>query len=186
LNPLRLLRELDAFLDERALLVADGGDFVGTASYVLRARSPLGWLDPGVFGTLGVGGGFALGASLARPDAEVWILYGDGSLGLSLAEVDTFARHGLSVIALVGNDRSWAQIARDQVPAFGDAVGTELAACGYERAAEGLGGRGLRVERPEEIRPALEQARAWAAEGRPVLINALLAASEFRRGSISL
>ncbi|MCM2269989.1 MAG: thiamine pyrophosphate-binding protein, partial [Thermoanaerobaculia bacterium] len=185
-HPLRLLRELDAFLDERAVLVADGGDFVGTASYVVRARSPLGWLDPGVFGTLGVGGGFALGAALARPEAETWILYGDGSVAFSLAEFDTFARHRVPVIALVGNDRSWGQIARDQVPVLGDAVGTELAATAYERAAEGLGGRGLRIERPEEIAPAFAQARQWAAEGHAVLINAMLTRSEFRKGSISL
>jgi len=51
------------------------------------------WLDPGAFGTLGVGGGFALGAKLCRPDAEVWIVYGDGSLGYSVAEFDTFTRH---------------------------------------------------------------------------------------------
>ena len=186
LNPLALLRALDEFLDARAVLVADGGDFVGTASYVVRARSPLGWLDPGVFGTLGVGGGFALGAQLARPEAETWILYGDGSVGFSLAEFDTFARHGVPVIALVGNDRSWGQIARDQVPALGDAVGTELAATAYERVAEGLGGRGLRIERGEQIVPAFEQARRWASEGHAVLINAMLARSEFRQGSISL
>jgi thiamine pyrophosphate-dependent acetolactate synthase large subunit-like protein len=72
------------------------------------------------------------------------------------------------------------------VAVLGDAVGTELAATAYERAAEGLGGRGLRISRPEEIRPAFEQARAWASEGVPVLINAMLAASQFRRGSISL
>jgi thiamine pyrophosphate-dependent acetolactate synthase large subunit-like protein len=185
-HPLLLLRELDAFLDEHAVLVADGGDFVGTASYVVRARSPLGWLDPGVFGTLGVGGGFALGAALARPGAETWILYGDGSVAFSLAEFDTFTRHGVPVIALVGNDRSWGQIARDQVPALGDAVGTELAATAYERAAEGLGGRGLRIERPEEIAPAFAQARQWAGAGHAVLINAMLTRSEFRKGSISL
>jgi acetolactate synthase-1/2/3 large subunit len=185
-NPLRLLRDLDAFLDERALLVADGGDFVGTASYVVRARSPLGWLDPGVFGTLGVGGGFALGAALVRPGAEVWILYGDGSVAFSLAEFDSLARHGVPVIALVGNDRSWGQIARDQVPVLGDAVGTELAATAYERAAEGLGGRGLRIERAEEIAPAFAEARRLAAAGHAVLINAMLARSEFRKGSISL
>jgi len=50
-------------------------------------------LDPGAFGTLGVGGGFALGAKLCRPDADVWIIYGDGSLGYSVAEFDTFTRH---------------------------------------------------------------------------------------------
>jgi acetolactate synthase-1/2/3 large subunit len=186
LNPLRLLRELDDFLDDRALLVADGGDFVGTAAYVVRPRSPLGWLDPGVFGTLGVGGGFALGAALARPGAETWIIYGDGAAAFSLMEFDTFVRHGLAPIALVGNDASWGQIAREQVPALGDAVGTELAPSDYHRVAEALGGRGLRIERPEEIRPALEQARAWSRDGHPVLVNARLARSDFRQGSISL
>ena len=186
LNPLRLLRELDAFLDERAVLVADGGDFVGTASYTVRPRSPLGWLDPGPYGTLGVGGGFALGAKLARPEDEVWILYGDGSVAYSLAEFDSYTRHGVPVIALVGNDASWAQIARDQVPALGDDVGTVLAPTDYHRAAEALGGKGISIERPEEIRPAFEQARAWARDGYAVLINAHLAKSEFRKGSISL
>ncbi len=185
-SPLHLLRELDDFLDANAVLVADGGDFVGTASYVVRARAPLAWLDPGAFGTLGVGGGFALGATLARPDAETWILYGDGSVAFSLMEFDSFVRHGLAPIALVGNDASWAQIARDQVPALGDDVGTTLAPTAYERVAEGLGGRGIRIERAEEIRPAFAQARAWSREGHPVLINAHIAKSEFRKGSISL
>jgi acetolactate synthase-like protein len=186
INPLRLLRELDAFLDERAVLVADGGDFVGTASYTVRPRSPLSWLDPGPYGTLGVGAGFAAGARLARPDSEVWILYGDGSLAYGLAEFDSFARHGLPVIALVGNDASWAQIAREQVALLGDDVGTVLARTDYQGAAEALGGRGLKIERPEEIRPAFEQARAWAREGRAVLINAILGTSDFRKGSLSL
>ncbi len=186
LNPLRLLRDLDGFLDERAVLVADGGDFVGTASYTVRPRSPLSWLDPGPYGTLGVGGGFAAGARLARPDAEVWVLYGDGSLAYSLAEFDSFARHGLPVIALVGNDASWAQIARDQIATLGDDVGTVLARTDYHAAAEALGGRGLRIERPEEILPAFERAREWARAGSPVLINAILGPSDFRRGSISL
>ena len=186
LNPLRLLRDLDGFLDDRAVLVADGGDFVGTASYTVRPRSPLSWLDPGPYGTLGVGGGFAAGARLARPDAEVWVLYGDGSLAYSLAEFDSFARHGLPVIALVGNDASWAQIARDQIATLGDDVGTVLARTDYHAAAEALGGRGLRIERPEEILPAFERAREWARAGSPVLINAILGPSDFRRGSISL
>ncbi|GMU65937.1 MAG: acetolactate synthase I/II/III large subunit [Acidobacteriota bacterium] len=185
-SPLRLLRELDAFLDERAVLVADGGDFVGTASYTVRPRSPLAWLDPGAYGTLGVGGGFAAGASLARRGSEVWILYGDGSLGYSLSEFDSYARHGIPVIALVGNDASWAQIARDQVPALGDDVGTRLAPTDYHLAAEGLGARGLKIERAEEIRPVFERARESAAGGWPVLINAMLAPSDFRKGSISL
>ena len=74
------------------------------------------WLDPGAFGTLGVGAGFALGAKLCRPEAEVWALFGDGALGYSIAEFDTFVRHGVPIIAVVGNDAGWTQIAREQVP----------------------------------------------------------------------
>jgi len=135
------------------VIVADGGDFVGTASYVLRPRRPLSWLDPGPFGTLGVGAGFALAAKLVRPSAEVWILYGDGSVGFSLAEADTFARHGLGIAAVIGNDASWTQIAREQVEILKDDVGTVLGATDYERAAEGLGARGLRLDDPARLGP---------------------------------
>uniref|UniRef100_UPI00358F2583 2-hydroxyacyl-CoA lyase 2 isoform X2 n=1 Tax=Myxine glutinosa TaxID=7769 RepID=UPI00358F2583 len=126
LNPVRLLLALEDILPPNAILVADGGDFVGTAAYVTRARGPGGWLDPGAFGTLGVGGGFALGAKLCRPEAEVWILYGDGSLGFSLAEFDTFKRHKVAVIALVGNDACWSQIVRDQRQILGTDVACQL------------------------------------------------------------
>jgi hypothetical protein len=86
---------LTRVLADDSVIVADGGDFVSAASYVLRPRRPLSWLDPGPFGTLGAGAGFALGAKLVRPSADVWIVYGDGSVGYSLAEADTFARHGV-------------------------------------------------------------------------------------------
>jgi len=143
-------------------------------------------LDPGVFGTLGVGGGFALGAAVARPGAEVWILYGDGAAAYSLAEFDTFTRHGIPVIAVVGTDASWAQIAREQVSALGDDVATVLRASDYHVAAEGYGGEGILVRRDDEIADALTRARAAAASGRAVLVNVLLDRSEFRRGSISM
>jgi thiamine pyrophosphate-dependent acetolactate synthase large subunit-like protein len=185
-NPLRLVRAIDAALPEASVVVADGGDFVATASYVVRPRGPLSWLDPGAFGTLGVGAGFAIGAALARPGAEVWILYGDGSLGYSLIEMDTFARHGLPVIAVVGNDASWAQIARDQVELLKDDVGTVLAPTAYHEAARGLGAEGFLLEGDAEIETVLRAARAAAGRGRPVLVNARLARSEFRKGSLSM
>ena len=185
-DPLALFRQLGAVLPDDAVLVAAGGDFVGTASYTISPRGPLSWLDPGAFGTLGVGGGFALGAKLARPESEVWILYGDGSAAYSLAEFDAFVRHGAPVIALVGNDASWAQIAREQVPMLGDAVGTELARSDYHRVAEGYGGRGLLLRETDRIRATLEEARALAAGGESVLVNVHLAASDFRKGSLSM
>jgi thiamine pyrophosphate-dependent acetolactate synthase large subunit-like protein len=185
-NPLALCRAVDALLAPDSVIVADGGDFVGTAAYVLRPRAPLSWLDPGVFGTLGVGGGFALGAKLCRPGADVWILYGDGSSAYSLAEIDTLARHGLAVIAVVGNDAGWSQIAREQVEMLHDDVGTVLARTDYHRVAEGYGGRGLSVARPEDVAPVLAEALRLARAGSPVVVNALIGKTEFRKGSISI
>jgi acetolactate synthase-like protein len=186
LNPLRVCLAVEAALGEDSVVVVDGGDFVATASYVVRPRRPLSWLDPGPFGTLGVGAGFALGARLVRPAAEVWILYGDGSVGYSLAEADTFVRHGLGVVAVVGNDAGWTQIARDQVEILKDDVGTRLAPAAYERAAEGLGAVGRRLEDPARIGEVLAEARRLAGEGRPVYVNARLGRSDFRKGSVSM
>jgi acetolactate synthase-1/2/3 large subunit len=185
-NPLTFFLELEKKLADDAILVADGGDFVGTASYVLRPRGPLGWLDPGVYGTLGVGGGFATGAALCRPKSEVWILWGDGSSAYSLAEFDTFVRHGLAPIAVIGTDALWAQIARDQTELLGDDVGTTLRDTSYEMVAKGYGGEGLLLDDESKIGEVLDEAKRIARSGRPVCVNVLLAASDFRKGSISV
>ncbi|WP_434415270.1 thiamine pyrophosphate-binding protein [Nannocystis pusilla] len=185
-NPLHLCRRIEAALDDRSQLVADGGDFVATASYIVRPRAPLSWLDPGVFGTLGVGAGFALGAGLVRPEAETWIFYGDGSVGYSLSEFDTFVRHKVPVIAVVGNDACWAQIAREQVEILGDAVGTELARTDYHRAAAGFGAVGLEIREAAAVDAVIAEAKAAAKAGKPVLINAHLAGTDFRKGSLSM
>jgi acetolactate synthase-1/2/3 large subunit len=185
-NPLQLCREIDRALAPESVIVADGGDFVATAAYTLSPRAPLSWLDPGVFGTLGVGGGFALGAKLCRPEADVWIIYGDGSVAYSLAEFDTFVRHGLPVIAVVGNDAGWTQIAREQIEILKDDVGTVLARTDYHKVAEGYGGKGLLLERGADVEAVLREALRLARAGLPVLVNAHLDKTEFRKGSISM
>ncbi len=185
-NPIALLRAVDAAAGDNAIFVADGGDFVATASYILRPRGPLTWLDPGPFGTLGVGAGFALGAALCRPGSEVWIIFGDGALGYSLAEFDTFVRHGIPVIAVVGNDAGWTQIAREQVKILKDDVATTLARSAYHEAAAGLGAEGILVKTNAEVPEALMRAKAAAKAGKPVLINAWLDRTAFREGSLSM
>jgi len=185
-NPLSLFRKLDDVIGDDSVLVADGGDFVATASYTVKPRGPLRWLDPGAFGTLGVGGGFALGAMRARPTSQVWIIYGDGALGYSLIEFDTFARHSLAPIAIVGNDASWAQIAREQVKLLGDDTAVTLARTDYHAAAEGLGGKGLVIKTDDEIENVLEEAKRMAGDGHPVLVNVHLAKTDFREGSLSI
>jgi acetolactate synthase-1/2/3 large subunit len=185
-NPIAFLRALDQAAGESAVMVADGGDFVATASYILHPRAPLSWLDPGVFGTLGVGAGFALGAALCRPESEVWIIYGDGACGYSLIEFDTFVRHRIPVIAVVGNDAGWTQIAREQVKMLHDDVGTVLARTAYHEVAAGFGAEGILVTKTADVPAALARARAAARAGKPVLINVWLDKTDFREGSISM
>jgi acetolactate synthase-like protein len=185
-DPLHFFRRMDEQLTDDSVLVVDGGDFVATGSYIVRPRKPLSWLDPGVFGTLGVGGGFATGAALCRPGAEVWLIYGDGSSAYSLAELDTCVRHGVAPIAVVGNDGSWAQIAREQVEMLGDDIGTVLNRCPYHKVAEGYGAAGLLLDDPAQVDATLAQARSIARTGTPVCINVHIARTDFRKGSISM
>jgi acetolactate synthase-1/2/3 large subunit len=185
-NPLHLFQRIEEKMADDAVLVVDGGDFVGTASYILRPRKPLSWLDPGVFGTLGVGGGFAVGASLVRPGKEVWLIYGDGSSAYSLAEIDTCVRHGLAPIAVIGTDGSWAQIAREQVPMLGTDIGTVLRRTPYHEVGQGYGAVGLLLDDPARVDETLDEAKALAAAGKPVVINVHISATDFRKGSISV
>ena len=185
-NPIAFFRALNEAAGENALMVADGGDFVATASYIVHPRAPLSWLDPGAFGTLGVGAGFALGAATTWPDREVWIVFGDGACGFGLAEFDTFVRHGIPVIAVVGNDAGWTQIAREQVKMLHDDVGTVLARTDYHAVAAGFGAEGILVKNNAEVPAALARARATAKAGKPVLINVWLDKTDFRDGSISM
>ncbi len=186
MNPLELFRKLEPMLSEDTILVADGGDFVATASYILRPRSPLSWLDPGVYGTLGVGAGFALGAKLVYPEKDVWIIYGDGSAGYSLMEYDTFERFNLPVVSVIGNDACWSQIARDQVEFLGSDCALNLDYSEYQLIAKAFKGDGERVETIEEFEKAVKKAQECNAKGQSYVINAIIGKTDFRKGSISV
>jgi acetolactate synthase-1/2/3 large subunit len=185
-DPVQLFLRLEEAMADDAVLVVDGGDFVATASYIVRPRAPLSWLDPGVFGTLGVGGGFALGAAMVRPGKEIWLLWGDGSSAYSLAEFDSYVRHGVAPIAVIGNDASWSQIAREQVEILGTTLGCDLRRTDYHKVAEGYGGVGLVLNDASRIDGVLAEAKAIAKTGRPVCINVHLRKTDFRKGSISI
>ena len=185
-NPLQLCRLVDERIGPQSIIIGDGGDIVATAAYIVQPPGPLRWLDPGAFGTLGVGAGFALGAKLVHPEADVWVIFGDGSVGYSLSEFDTFVRHGAPVLAVVGNDASWSQIAREQVEMLGDAVGTELTHSDYDRVAAGFGAAGFRTDDPELAPDMLDDALASARQAAPALVNVILGKTDFRKGSISM
>ncbi|MFZ5815246.1 MAG: thiamine pyrophosphate-binding protein [Bacillota bacterium] len=185
-DPLRLCAEVDAVLGEDAIIIGDGGDFVATAASVVRVRRyPAGWMDPGPLGTLGVGMGFAMAARLARPEAQVLLFLGDGTAGLNLMEVEAAVRQNLPFVIVLGNDAGWTQIRRGQIQMFGEerAPATGLEHTRYDLAAAALGAHAEWVERPEQLRPALERA---LAAGKVAVVNVKLGASDFRAGAISV
>jgi acetolactate synthase-1/2/3 large subunit len=170
IDPLRMCREIRDAIDANVILIGDGGDIVAQASKVLPVMSEGAWMDPGPLGTLGVGMPFALAAQIAHPDKRVLIVYGDGSFGLNGFEYDTAVRFKLPIVGIVGNDGAWGQMLRPQVAIYGEkrSVATLLEFTRYDRVVEALGGHGEYVERPEQIRPALERA---FASGKPALVN---------------
>ncbi len=160
MNHYRLLAEVIKFIDDKTIVIGDGGDFVACASRVVPVLKPGNWMDPGPFGCLGVGPSFALAAKLAKPDHKVLILHGDGSFGLNGMEFDTAIRHHLPIVSLIGNDSGWGQIRNPQVALLGEkaSIATDLAETHYEKMVEALGGYGEWVEKPEEVVPALKRA----------------------------
>ncbi|HAM49056.1 MAG TPA: acetolactate synthase, partial [Alphaproteobacteria bacterium] len=175
-DPLRMCREVRDFLadfDQDCILIGDGGDIVAQASKVLPVPAENGWMDPGPLGTLGVGMPFALAAQASQPDKRVLIIYGDGSFGLNGFEYDTAIRFNLPIVGIVGNDAAWGQMIRPQATIYGSnrLVATKLNYTRYDKIVEAMGGHGEYVERPEDIRPALERA---FASGKPALVNVKL------------
>jgi acetolactate synthase-1/2/3 large subunit len=184
-NPLRVCRAVSERLGDKDVVIGDGGDFVATAAYVLRMQWPQVWMDPGPLGTLGVGPGYAMAASLSRPDARTWIIYGDGSFGLNGLEFEAMVRQEIPVVAVIGNDAAWMQIRRGQVELYGKerAVATALDYTRYDKVVEALGGFGVYVERVADLEPALDAAMA---SGKPACVNVKIASSDFRKGAISV
>jgi acetolactate synthase-1/2/3 large subunit len=172
IHPMRFCREIRDFIDEETTVVGDGGDIVSYAAKVINVSKPGYWLDAGPMGTLGTGTGFAMAAQLARPGQRVLIIYGDGSFGLNGMEFESMVRQKLPVVAIIGNDGAWGQIKHPQKMMVGHATAAELApGIRYDKMVEALGGYGELVERPEDIRPALERA---FASGLPACVNVLL------------
>lgn len=188
-NPLRVCAELNRFIQEDTIVIGDGGDFVATAANVLTVHPAGLWMDPGPLGTLGVGPGYAMAAKLARPNARVVVVYGDGSFGLHAMELEAMARQKIPVVCVIGNDAAWTQIRRGQIEMYGEerAIATSLSCARYDRVAEALGCFGAWVETTAQLRPALEAAfNASERDGVPAVVNVKIAPSTFRKGAISV
>ncbi len=171
LHPMRLYGELSELLERDTIVIGDGGDFVSYAGRVVDSFVPGCWLDPGPYGCLGTGPGYALGAKLARPERRVVLLLGDGAFGFSGMDFDTLARHGVDVVAVMGNNGIWALEKHPMEAIYGYSVVAELRPeTRYDEVVTALGGHGELVRAPGELRGAFERS---AAAGGPALINVL-------------
>jgi acetolactate synthase I/II/III large subunit len=183
IHPARLVAEVGAFLDPDAIVVGDGGDFVSFAGRFLERPGPGQFIDPGPFGCLGSGPGYALAAKLAHPDRQVVLLSGDGAFGFSGMEFDSLVRHQVPIICVIGNNGIWATEKHPMLSMLGTSIAADLRpGTRYDKVVEALGGHGELVEKPEQIRPALERA---AKAGVPACLNVLCdPAAEYPRSSV--
>jgi acetolactate synthase I/II/III large subunit len=185
IHPLRLAHELNQFLTDNTLFIGDGGDVVTFSGGVVQPKGPGLWMDPGPLGTLGVGVPFAMAAKVARPDLEVVGLFGDGALSLTGWDFETMVRFNLPFIGVVGNNSYMNQIRYGQIQKYGKErgdVGNKLGDVPYDKFAQILGGYGEEVREPDQIRPALERARA---SGKPALINVWIDQNAFAPGTMN-
>jgi acetolactate synthase-1/2/3 large subunit len=169
IHPLRIYGELARLLDSDAVVIGDGGDFVSYAGKYIEPQRPGGWLDPGPYGCLGTGLGYAAAARIARPSAQVVLLLGDGAAGFSLMDADTLVRHGLPVVMICGNNGIWGLEKHPMQAIYGYDVAADLQPqCRYDEVVSALGGAGELVTRPADIAPALRRA---FDSGVPYLVN---------------
>jgi acetolactate synthase-1/2/3 large subunit len=171
IHPARIYGELVPRLEEDAVVIGDGGDFVSFAGKYVEPKRPGGWLDPGPYGCLGAGMGAAIAARLARPSSQVVLLLGDGAAGMSLMDVDTLVRHDLPVVIVCGNNSARGLEKGPMQMLYGYDVVADLAQrTPYDDVVKALGGAGETVTDPKQIGPALD--RAFAA-GAPYLVNVI-------------
>jgi acetolactate synthase-1/2/3 large subunit len=176
IHPLRIYGELTRLLAADAVVIGDGGDFVSYAGKYVEPQQPGGWLDPGPYGCLGTGLGYAIAARLARPTAQVVLLLGDGAAGFSLMDADTLVRHGLPVVIVCGNNGIWGLEKHPMQALYGYDVAADLQpGCRYDQVVTALGGGGELVTEPDEIGPALRRA---FDSGIPYLVNVVTDAGD--------
>lgn len=178
IHPLRLCKEVRDFIGRDTVLVVDGQEILNFGRQSIPSYLPGHRLNSGPFGTMGVGLPFGVGAKAARPDKDVLVLHGDGSFGLNAMELDTAVRHDLPVLVVISLNGGWTADPDNVKP------GRYLGYTRFDRMAEALGCHGEFVERPEDIKPALERARAAVKAGKTAVVN-VVTDSNARAGTVS-
>ncbi len=171
MHPLRVVSEVREVVGRDVVWVIDGGDFAQWCRVGLPARRPGHWIRLGAMGTVGAAIPFGIAAKLAKPSSPVVVLIGDGGMAFHSWELQTALRFNLPVVVIVGNDSGWGMERELQRALYGRTVGVELGPVRYDRVIEGMGGHGEHVERPGELRPALERA---FKSGRAACVNVMI------------
>jgi acetolactate synthase I/II/III large subunit len=170
IHPARIYGELLPRLTDDAIVIGDGGDFVSFAGRFIEPTRPGNWLDPGPYGCLGTGPGYALAAGIARPQSPHVLLLGDGAAGFSMMDVDALVRHSIPTVIIVGNNASWALEKHPMRFLYGYDVIADLGATRYDEVVIALGGGGELVTHPSDIGPAIDRAMA---SGIPYCVNVM-------------
>ena len=171
IRPARIYGELRKVLAEDAVTIGDGGDFVSYAGRYLEPARPGTWLDPGPYGCLGTGLGYAMGARVTYPDRQICVLMGDGAAGFSLMDAESLVRQHLPVVIVVGNNGIWGLEKHPMQAMYGYDVAADLQpGLRYDDVVKALGGAGETVQKSADIGPALDRA---FASGVPYLVNVL-------------
>jgi thiamine pyrophosphate-dependent acetolactate synthase large subunit-like protein len=165
IHPLRLCEEVKNFMKRDCILVVDGQEILNFGRQSMPTFAPGHRLNSGPFGTMGVGLPFGLGAKVAMPDKQVIVMHGDGSFGLNAMELDTAVRHKIPVLVIVSLNGGWTADPDKNKP------GRNLGYTRYDKMAEALGCYGEFVEKPDDIRPALERAQKKVDQGMVALVN---------------
>lgn len=142
-------------------MVLDGGDILGWGLAFADCQQPGSLLfTSDALGTLGVGVPYAVAAPYGRSDGPTVALIGDGAFGLAAMEIETAARYGTAPVIVVSNNASWGDVRYEESQWFGETTGTDITPARYDQLCIALGGHGERVERAEDLQPALERALA--------------------------
>ncbi|MGH7828695.1 MAG: thiamine pyrophosphate-binding protein, partial [Candidatus Binatia bacterium] len=170
MSPYRMLKELRDSLPRNAVCILDGNVSMAAAQQVLPSYLPASRLTAGSNGCMGVGIPFAIGAKLHHPDRPVVAVCGDTAFGFNAMEMETAVRHGIAIVVVVVNNEgiSGALTEKALFPWSRERVTMFQPGIHYENIMRAFGGHCEFVERPEQLKPALERALASAA---PACIN---------------
>ena len=170
IHPYQAVTAIADALPPDTLVIGDGAESYHWFNEVVRQEHAGSYITHGFLGAVGFGLGLSLGAQVAYPKRPVLCLVGDGAIGFTIAEFDTMVRHGLPIVVVVMNNRSWAasQHFQEIVSGSENVRSTRLGEARYHDVAKAFGANGLHITKLEDLGTAIKGA---FASGKPTCVN---------------